>query len=90
MLDSSAVEADAVWDSKTGLAADKRKAGAKRRKASAEKRSALPDFIEPQLCETLSRPPGGKGWLHEIKFDGYRIQMRVADGEVTLKTRKGT
>ena len=89
MLDSSAVEADAVWDSKTGLAADKRKAGAKRRKASAEKRSALPDFIEPQLCQTLSRPPGGKGWLHEIKFDGYRIQMRVADGEVTLKTRKG-
>ena len=89
MLDSSAVEADAVWDSKTGLASEERKAGAKRRKASAEKRSDLPDFIEPQLCQTLSRPPGGKGWLHEIKFDGYRIQMRVADGEVTLKTRKG-
>ena len=89
MLDSSAVEADAVWDSKTGLAAEERKTGAKRRKASAEKRSDLPDFIDPQLCETLSRPPGGKGWLHEIKFDGYRIQMRVADGEVTLKTRKG-
>ena len=29
------------------------------------------------------------GWIHEIKFDGYRIQMRVLDGEVTLKTRKG-
>ena len=49
----------------------------------------LPDFIAPQLCETLARPPSGAGWLHEIKFDGYRIQMRVHDGEATLKTRKG-
>jgi bifunctional non-homologous end joining protein LigD len=29
------------------------------------------------------------GWIHEIKFDGYRIQMRVENGEATLKTRKG-
>ncbi|OWK22983.1 hypothetical protein AJ87_39570 [Rhizobium yanglingense] len=49
----------------------------------------LPDFIAPQLCQTLERPPVGKGWIHEIKFDGYRIQMRVLDGEATLKTRKG-
>ena len=49
----------------------------------------LPDFIAPQLCETLDRPPSADGWIHEIKFDGYRIQMRVVDGEVTLKTRKG-
>ncbi len=50
---------------------------------------AMPDFIEPQLCEMLTRPPAGEGWIHEIKFDGYRVQMRVAGGEVTLKTRKG-
>ena len=37
----------------------------------------------------MDRPPSTAGWLHEIKFDGYRIQMRVLDGEVTLKTRKG-
>jgi bifunctional non-homologous end joining protein LigD len=29
------------------------------------------------------------GWIHEIKFDGYRIQMRIAGGNVTLRTRKG-
>src|SRR5690606_2310310 len=45
--------------------------------------------IAPQLCETLERPPAGDNWLHEIKFDGYRIQMRIANGAVTLKTRKG-
>jgi ATP-dependent DNA ligase len=37
----------------------------------------------------LDRPPSVEGWIHEIKFDGYRIQMRVLDGEVTLKTRRG-
>jgi bifunctional non-homologous end joining protein LigD len=88
MLDNAAVEADAVWDSKKGLAADLRKSRMVRN-SSASEREDLPKFIEPQLCQTLSRPPAGKGWLHEIKFDGYRIQMRIADGSVTLKTRKG-
>ena len=37
----------------------------------------------------MQRPPAGDDWIHEIKFDGYRIQMRVEDGDVTLKTRKG-
>lgn len=49
----------------------------------------LPDFIAPQLCTSVERPPAGSGWVHEIKFDGYRIQMRIEDGEVSLKTRKG-
>ncbi|MBZ9792605.1 DNA ligase D [Rhizobium sp. 3T7] len=87
MMANAAVEADAVWDSKHGLAADERK---KSRKDVATSTAAdLPDFIDPQLCEKVARPPAGNDWLHEIKFDGYRIQMRVADGSVTLKTRKG-
>ena len=51
--------------------------------------AALPDFIPPQLCTSVERPPAGDGWVHEIKFDGYRIQMRIEDGDVSLKTRKG-
>ena len=51
--------------------------------------TALPDFIEPQLCELVDRPPGGAGWGHEIKLDGYRVQLRVQNGKATLKTRKG-
>ncbi|OWW02380.1 ATP-dependent DNA ligase [Rhizobium sp. R72] len=88
MMANAGLEADAVWDSKHGLAADERKK--KSRKDVATSTAAdLPDFIAPQLCETLSRPPAGDDWLHEIKFDGYRIQLRIADGTVTLKTRKG-
>jgi bifunctional non-homologous end joining protein LigD len=96
MLQGGAVEANAVWDSTHVLAAQERKAGTKTpigqaRKASVAKsaKSSMPDFIAPQLCKTLTRPPSVDGWIHEIKFDGYRIQMRVEHGNVTLKTRKG-
>jgi bifunctional non-homologous end joining protein LigD len=49
----------------------------------------MPDFIAPQLCRSASRPPSADDWLHEVKLDGYRIQLRVEDGEVSLKTRTG-
>jgi bifunctional non-homologous end joining protein LigD len=52
-------------------------------------RHALPDFIEPQLALLVERPPADAGWAHEIKLDGYRLQLRVQDGHVVLKTRKG-
>jgi bifunctional non-homologous end joining protein LigD len=90
MLQGGKVQADAVWDSRSGLAADKRNARVReKKKANIVVASDLPDFIAPQLCETLDRPPSADGWIHEIKFDGYRIQMRVLGGGVTLKTRKG-
>ncbi len=95
MVQSGDVQADAVWDSNHGLAAEERKAETKTKRKSAPAKaakpakSAMPDFIAPQLCETLERPPSTEGWIHEIKFDGYRIQARIESGEVTLKTRKG-
>lgn len=56
---------------------------------TAKRVARLPDFIAPQLCTSVERPPAGSGWVHEIKFDGYRIQMRIESGEASLKTRKG-
>ncbi len=47
----------------------------------------IPDFVEPQLCRLVEVPPAQAGWGHEVKFDGYRLQLRVADGKATLKTR---
>jgi bifunctional non-homologous end joining protein LigD len=59
--------------------------------ASAKPKSvaSLPDFIEPQLARSLEKPPTGPGWAHEIKFDGYRMQLRTAGGKATLLSRKG-
>jgi bifunctional non-homologous end joining protein LigD len=51
--------------------------------------AALPDFIEPQLATLLEKPPAGSGWAHEIKFDGYRMQLRTVGGTATLLSRKG-
>ena len=80
---------DAVWDSNHGLATDRRAAKPALAAEPAKASSNIPDFLEPQLCQSVDRPPAGSGWVHEIKFDGYRMQLRVADGKVTLRTRKG-
>jgi bifunctional non-homologous end joining protein LigD len=51
--------------------------------------AAMPGFIAPQLCKSVSRPPTGQDWVHEIKLDGYRMQLRVEDGQAIMRTRKG-
>lgn len=53
------------------------------------KKAALPSFVEPQLASLASKPPTGESWVHEIKFDGYRLMARVDRGHVKLKTRNG-
>ncbi|MBL8706493.1 MAG: non-homologous end-joining DNA ligase, partial [Rhodospirillales bacterium] len=62
---------------------------APRRRASAERQSPLPDFVPPQLATRVDAAPDGANWLHEIKLDGYRIQARLAYGDVKLLTRTG-
>jgi bifunctional non-homologous end joining protein LigD len=93
MTARSSGKADAVWHSNRGDAADARtanKTGASRpATATAREAAAMPDFVAPQLCTSVDRPPSAEGWCHEIKFDGYRVQLRVEDADVVLKTRKG-
>jgi len=94
---------DAIWNSNKGSAAELRASGAAsekpapkaaRSKAVSSKRKPrgpdpMPEFIAPELCKLIDRPPSGAGWVHEVKFDGYRIQARVEDGQPVLRTRKG-
>ena len=93
---SRLAKADAVWNSNRGDAAQARAAAQKgaskpvaAKPAKGAKAAAMPDFVAPQLCASVDRPPGGDGWCHEVKFDGYRVQLRVEDGNAVLKTRKG-
>ncbi|MBN8954322.1 MULTISPECIES: DNA ligase D [unclassified Rhizobium] len=53
------------------------------------RKAALPSFIEPALATLVSKPPSGKRWLHEIKFDGYRLEVRIEAGRIKLLTRSG-
>ncbi len=53
------------------------------------KTASLPDFVPPALATLVAKPPQGADWLHEIKFDGYRLQARIAGGKVRLLSRSG-
>lgn len=49
----------------------------------------LPAFVEPCLATLAEKAPDGDAWIHEIKFDGYRLQARLDRGRVKLLTRRG-
>jgi len=100
MLDTKRVaKADAVWNSNRADASQPVGTPARLKSASRPLTPALsprergkkkpPQFVEPELCKSVERPPAAGPWAHEVKFDGYRMQLRVAGGEATLKTRKG-
>lgn len=49
----------------------------------------MPELVLPQLATLVDEPPEGDEWLHEIKYDGYRVLARVKDGNAALYTRNG-
>ena len=51
--------------------------------------AASPAAVTPQLATLVAEPPEGKEWLHETKFDGFRILCHIERGHVTLFTRSG-
>ncbi|MEI9948747.1 MAG: DNA ligase D [Pseudomonadota bacterium] len=53
------------------------------------KRAAMPQRIEPELATLVSKTPDGDDFIHEVKFDGYRVIARVDAGRVRLLTRGG-
>jgi bifunctional non-homologous end joining protein LigD len=51
--------------------------------------AALPDSLAPELATLVDEVPRGDAWLHEVKYDGYRLIARVEGGDCTLWTRTG-
>ena len=96
-MTAKGADAGAVWQSNrnensTAAASPPMAASSSRPKASTTRVktvASLPAFIEPQLTKSLEKPPAGDGWAHEIKFDGYRMQLRTVRGQATLLSRKG-
>ena len=50
----------------------------------------MPDFVEPELARIVEQPAGGPLWVHEIKFDGYRMQLRVQNKRARAAHPQGT
>jgi bifunctional non-homologous end joining protein LigD len=72
--------------SMAGIAKGEKQASKRRGKSAAP---SLPSFIAPQLAFLKDRPPEGSNWIHEIKYDGYRVLAAIAGNEVRLYTRSG-
>jgi len=101
-METIARERDAVWESKV---VEKPARGGKwqpktaaRRKAAVSpaaaavpgaRKAPLPRTLRPQLATLVTDAPAGDDWLHELKFDGYRILGRVQDGRARLISRNG-
>jgi bifunctional non-homologous end joining protein LigD len=58
-------------------------------KRKTRKDAPLPKFRKPQLATLVDDVPQGNGWMHEIKFDGYRAMVAAKGGEVRVYTRSG-
>ncbi len=49
----------------------------------------MPKFRDPQLCTLVDSVPTGAGWIHEVKYDGYRALVATAGGKARVHTRNG-
>lgn len=54
-----------------------------------KKTAETPLFFKPMLAKPATKPPESDQWIHEIKFDGYRMQVRLDGGNVRFFSRQG-
>ena len=100
-IEQIAESKDHVWDSTRGLlvstnshgqsssARDNRSSAQRHRKLERSLRDAphevFPGFVHPQLAQQVAKAPNSDDWIHELKLDGYRLQVQVQ----STKNREG-
>jgi bifunctional non-homologous end joining protein LigD len=52
-------------------------------------KAPFPGFVEPALATSIEKVPSGDRWIHEIKFDGYRVQLHIHNDAIKVLTRRG-
>ena len=52
-------------------------------------KARFPGFVEPALATSIEKVPSGDRWIHEIKFDGYRVQLHIHNDAIKVLTRRG-
>jgi bifunctional non-homologous end joining protein LigD len=59
------------------------------KKITGARKTPIPEFLPPQLATLVEKPPSGDAWLHELKFDGYRMQCYLSRGKAKFLSRSG-
>jgi bifunctional non-homologous end joining protein LigD len=59
------------------------------KKIPGARKAPMPEFVAPQLATLVKEPPTGVEWLHELKFDGYRMLCHLNRGKVRFWSRNG-
>jgi bifunctional non-homologous end joining protein LigD len=95
-LDAIAADPDRVWHSNKTVAENvatgrvaRKSASVAAAKIDGAHKAALPEKMAAQLAMLVDEAPDGDGWLHEIKFDGYRMLCRIDHGKCRIFSRTG-
>ena len=92
-IDEIAADRDRVWgpngEETPAPPVERRTTGPDLARIPGAKKRGLPAAPRPLLATAATQAPDGPDWLHEIKYDGYRLLARIAGGEVRLSTRGG-
>lgn len=59
------------------------------KKIPGARKAPMPEFLPPQLATLVEKPPAGEEWLHELKFDGYRMLCFLSRGKAKFLSRNG-
>ena len=84
-LEAIANDRDRVWDSQKGEATSVRRPA----RIPGARKGPMPVELKPQLATVAAAAPAGPDWVHEIKYDGYRLFARIEHGKARLITRNG-
>ena len=95
-MEAIAADPDRVWHSNKSVTENVRSGRVKKKKidlalakVKGARKAPLPARLDAQLALLVDTPPEGDGYLHEIKFDGYRMLCRVESGKCTMQSRNG-
>jgi len=84
-LEAIAEDRDRVWDSGKGETTPRHRPD----RIRGARKGRMPVDLKPQLATPAVAAPAGPEWVHEIKYDGYRLFAHIEHGEVRLITRNG-
>jgi bifunctional non-homologous end joining protein LigD len=95
-IEAIAADPDRVWHSNKSVAENVRSGKLTRRKPSLSpekvdraRKLAQPETMDAELATLVEHPPAGDEWVHEIKFDGYRMLSRIGEGKCRIVSRNG-